>query len=77
MRKFTLILWNYRDLNLMHVLPWMFIPISGYYYWQEKVRLEPTKKVTQWLILGLLNILLIALISPQPTLIFSPSDVAT
>ena len=71
LRKWHLVVWNFRDLNLINVLPWMLVIGMVWFWWTEKDKSVPTKKILGWGLIGLLNVLLIALISPQAS--YSPS----
>lgn len=66
-RKCKLIFWYLRDMNLINALPWMFLVLLGILKGREKTALPHGNKMIQWGFIGTINILMIALISPQPT----------
>ena len=67
-RKLTLLWWNIRELNVIGFFPWilalgLLFCLIGF----RKRQPELTRMAREWLFLGLGNVLVIALLSPQPT----------
>jgi 4-amino-4-deoxy-L-arabinose transferase-like glycosyltransferase len=67
-RKLTLLWWNVRELNVIGFFPWVLALGVMVCLLRLRTR-EPalTRTAWEWLFLGLGNVLVIALLSPQPT----------
>lgn len=77
--KLTLLWWNFRDLNLIAVMPWtvFIIFIHLLIYYRKKDYRKKDLIVTQtirWLVLALCNVFFIAILSPQQTVKLCPAD---
>lgn len=63
--KLTLLWWNFRDLNLITIMPWtVFICLVNLLIYFRR-RDETVKPLFRWLVFGLTNVFFTAILSPQ------------
>jgi hypothetical protein len=67
LRKIKLMFAYLRDMNLINALPWMLVAVLGFMIWKDKKNVPELDKIQRWVFLAVVNNLMIALLSPQPT----------
>ena len=66
-RRPKLIWWNFRELNLLNILPWTILLamlVAVVIYWKKR---REVHRMVEWLMLGLFYVFFLALLSPQAT----------
>jgi 4-amino-4-deoxy-L-arabinose transferase-like glycosyltransferase len=75
LRLLKLTWWNLRELNLMGCMPWTIAGGLSYFFYRYWKMISIPQKAVEWAVLGVGNVLIIALISPQPTNVNTVADV--
>lgn len=74
-RKIKLLGWHLRELNTAGFLPWMLLLAGGLLLYMARHRQRETVRVAvEWALLGLCNVLLLALFAPTPTSLAKLAD---